>query len=130
MAVDGSGRVHVSGVDTIPYPAEGRLSRLEQLVLPHEPSDIHVLEVVAPADGCLPSARVTNFPATVGAGPISVTGTVEKPGVTSVVVKGAAAGVQEGGSWAVANVPLSGGSNTIAATAPNAIGSSSQSTSI
>ncbi|MBI3660515.1 hypothetical protein HY230_08600 [Candidatus Acetothermia bacterium] len=90
------------------------------------PPTVTITSITAPEDGFLASQNFSTFPAIVGAGPITVNGTVsdvaesesslQDGGAITVEVNGVSATVTEG-DWTATNVSLNVGANTIIALA-------------
>ena len=88
--------------------------------------DVSITSISAPEDGYLPFENVSNFPATVGSGPVRVDVTV---GGAYVVDQVTVNGVEATGGpidWTAGNVTLIPGANTVTAIATTTVGGSGE----
>ena len=87
------------------------------------PPSLAITLVAAPANGFMPTLSFASFPATVGAQPVTLSGTVSDAGsgVASVTVQGGPATVGSG-TWSKNGLALAVGANTLQATATDAAG--------
>jgi hypothetical protein len=88
-----------------------------------------ITNVSAPADGTLATQSFSSFPATVGAQPVTLSGTDSDAtsGISSVTVEGGGATLGAG-TWSKAGLPLSTGSNTLHVVATDVAGNSTSPT--
>ncbi|HST25471.1 MAG TPA: hypothetical protein VLJ76_05740, partial [Gaiellaceae bacterium] len=88
-----------------------------------------ITNVSAPADGTLSAQNLSSFPATVGAQPVTLSGTDgdATSGISSVTVEGGGASLGSG-TWSKTSLPLSTGSNTLHVTVTDVAGNTTSST--
>ncbi len=90
---------------------------------------VGITNVSAPADGTLATQSFSSFPATVGAQPVTLSGTDSDgtSGISSVTVEGGGATLGSG-TWSKASLPLSSGSNTLHVVATDVAGNTTSPT--